>query len=118
MNLNDLIFFKNFLLSQKSSILNKSLEFRSEDLQSYSDSGDDAEAAATDLSISVSISLHERARISLVQIDQALDRITSGTYGICEGCEEPIEIRRLKARPLTTLCINCMEDSECSRPLH
>jgi len=48
------------------------------------------------------------------KIDEALDRIDQSTYGICERCEEEIPYPRLKARPVTTLCINCktMEEQE------
>ena len=48
------------------------------------------------------------------KIDEALDRIDQSTYGICERCEEEIPYPRLKARPVTTLCINCktLEEQE------
>ncbi len=45
-------------------------------------------------------------------IDAALKRIEDGSFGICESCEEPISIKRLEARPETTLCIRCKEDQE------
>ncbi|HOX93988.1 MAG TPA: TraR/DksA family transcriptional regulator [Syntrophales bacterium] len=38
---------------------------------------------------------------------EALQRIEEGTFGICEECEEPISLQRLKARPVTTYCIQC-----------
>lgn len=43
----------------------------------------------------------------LGQIDMALDRITAGTFGMCEVCEKPITADRLRALPFTNLCINC-----------
>jgi DnaK suppressor protein len=43
----------------------------------------------------------------LRKIDEALDRMEQGTYGICERCEKEIPFQRLKARPVTTLCIEC-----------
>ena len=43
---------------------------------------------------------------------KALERIDNGTFGICEECDEPISIKRLEARPETTLCIRCKEDQE------
>ncbi|HZU99395.1 MAG TPA: TraR/DksA C4-type zinc finger protein [Planctomycetota bacterium] len=43
----------------------------------------------------------------LDQIDQALDRIVSGSFGYCEVCEKPISADRLRALPFTNLCINC-----------
>lgn len=46
------------------------------------------------------------------KIRLALDRIEAGTFGICETCEEPISLRRLAARPVTTKCIDCKELEE------
>ena len=39
-------------------------------------------------------------------------RIENGTFGICERCEEEISVKRLDARPVTTLCIRCKEEQE------
>jgi len=44
--------------------------------------------------------------------DEALARIEDGTFGVCERCEEPISLKRLEARPVTTLCIRCKEEQE------
>lgn len=41
------------------------------------------------------------------KIREALDRIENGTYGICERCGKEISEKRLLARPVTTLCIDC-----------
>ena len=46
------------------------------------------------------------------KIDEALGRIEDGTYGICEECDGPIGVERLKARPVTTLCIECKSSQE------
>ena len=51
--------------------------------------------------------LQERKKGFIRKIDQALERLENGTYGICEACEEEISEERLKARPVTTLCIEC-----------
>jgi DnaK suppressor protein len=45
-------------------------------------------------------------------VESALKRVDGGTYGICEGCEEEIALARLKARPVTTLCIECQRRQE------
>jgi RNA polymerase-binding protein DksA len=47
------------------------------------------------------------AKQELNQIEQALQRVKAGTYGICEQCEQPIDLKRLQALPYTTRCINC-----------
>ncbi|MDF1667896.1 MAG: TraR/DksA C4-type zinc finger protein, partial [Planctomycetota bacterium] len=51
---------------------------------------------------------------NLGQIDDALERIEAGTYGICEECKEPVGIERLKALPFTPLCISCKRLQESS----
>lgn len=54
-------------------------------------------------------SLLERARNSLSDVDEALERIRGGTYGICGHCGTSIPSERLKAFPTATLCIICAE---------
>ena len=51
--------------------------------------------------------LKERDQKLLKKIDEALDRIAARTYGVCERCGQEIPHKRLKARPVTTLCIEC-----------
>lgn len=51
--------------------------------------------------------IKEREQKLLKKIDEALDRLNKNIYGICERCEEEIPYQRLKARPVTTLCIAC-----------
>ena len=56
--------------------------------------------------------LHDREKYLLTKIEQALERLDNGTIDECEDCEEPIGFARLAARPVTTLCITCKEESE------
>lgn len=56
--------------------------------------------------------LRGRERRLLKKIDDAIERIESGTFGICEKCGMEIDIRRLEARPVTTLCIECKTQQE------
>lgn len=107
----ELDLIKKSLLIQKSEILNKHLEFKNMQYSSTK-AADEADAVVQDLQDNLNIQLHERDRMSLLLIDKALSKFTSGTYGQCEACEESIDVRRLKARPLATLCISCMEDQE------
>lgn len=59
-----------------------------------------------------SLRLKEREKNLLRKIDLALDRIEDGRFGVCEACDQPIEERRLLARPVTTLCIACKTEQE------
>jgi DnaK suppressor protein len=58
--------------------------------------------------------IREREQRLVKKIDEALERMAQNIYGICERCEEEIPYPRLKARPVTTLCINCktLEEQE------
>ncbi len=49
---------------------------------------------------------------ALYKIDQALRKIYSGKYGICESCSDKIEEGRLEAVPYASLCIRCEEEEE------
>ena len=52
-----------------------------------------------------------------MQVQQALDRMAAGTYGMCLECDEPISERRLGAIPWAKHCIRCQErmDQEVSK---
>ena len=117
MNMTELSYFRTFLLGQKSSILNKTHEFKSDYLRTMDSSADDAEIASRDLTMNVSLHLIERDRTILLQIEQALSKIASGTYGQCVNCRQMIDQKRLRARPFASLCIDCMEEHEDSRHL-
>ncbi len=56
--------------------------------------------------------IRDRERKLITKIKKALERIDDETFGICEECGEDISVRRLQARPVTTLCINCKEEQE------
>lgn len=56
--------------------------------------------------------LRSRERRLIDKIKRALKAIDDGDYGICESCGADIAIRRLQARPVTTLCIHCKERME------
>jgi DnaK suppressor protein len=56
--------------------------------------------------------IRDRERRLLNKIREALERIDDGTFGTCEMCGEQISEARLKARPVTTLCIDCKIEQE------
>jgi DnaK suppressor protein len=56
--------------------------------------------------------IRDRERKLISKIKDALERIENGTFGICEECGEDISDKRLKARPVTTLCIDCKKKQE------
>ena len=56
--------------------------------------------------------IRDRERKLILKIKEALARIEDGTFGTCEECGEEISEERLKARPVTTLCIDCKTKAE------
>ncbi|MFY9268282.1 MAG: RNA polymerase-binding protein DksA [Candidatus Manganitrophaceae bacterium] len=94
------------LLAEVGQVLGSSLQQPSEAL---TDLGDQASAEAEQ---NFNLRLREREQRLLKKIDEAIDRINDGTFGICESCGNPISAKRLKARPVTTLCIDCKTKQE------
>jgi DnaK suppressor protein len=68
---------------------------------------DVSDQASAEVDQNFSMRIREREQKLLKKIDEALERMKLNTYGICERCEEEIPYKRLKARPVTTLCIDC-----------
>ena len=56
--------------------------------------------------------IRDRENKLIKKIKKALDRIETGTFGVCEKCGEDITLKRLKARPVTTQCIDCKTKEE------
>ncbi|MCB9675093.1 MAG: RNA polymerase-binding protein DksA [Alphaproteobacteria bacterium] len=76
-----------------------------------------ADADALDLAVSesnrdFSLRLADRERRLMSKIRLALARIQEGEYGVCESCGAPITYKRLLARPVATLCIDCKTEAE------
>ncbi len=58
------------------------------------------------------LKLKERERKLLKKIDKAIEKIENIEYGTCETCGKEIDIKRLEARPVTDLCIDCKTEQE------
>jgi RNA polymerase-binding protein DksA len=54
----------------------------------------------------------------MAQVDRALERLASGSYGLCDDCGQPIPPKRLEARPTATLCVSCQgkREAQMARP--
>jgi DnaK suppressor protein len=59
----------------------------------------------------------ERNSNRLKDVRDALGRVDAGTYGVCDGCEEDIGLKRLAAVPWTSSCIACQEAADCETAL-
>ena len=56
--------------------------------------------------------IKDRERKLIKKIDQAVNRIKEGEFGSCDTCGGDISVKRLQARPVTTLCIDCKTEQE------
>ena len=56
--------------------------------------------------------IRDRERKLIMKMQEAIKRIDDGVFGICEVCAGPISEKRLMARPVTTLCIDCKTKQE------
>jgi len=92
---------------EKSSIMENQRETGSE-LSSYANHP--AEAASDYANLTMNLNLAERDSKYLVQLEDALDRINKGTYGICTVCKKVIPMVRLEAVPTTTKCVECKNE--------
>ena len=96
---------KQLLLAAKKTLTEES-SFDTDDLP------DEIDLASSEYTQSMIFKLRDREKFLLAKIDKALARIETGNFGICEKCEEEISMKRLEARPVTTLCIRCKEEQE------
>ena len=92
---------------QRTAILEEAGEVltqRGGNIEAFPDVSDQASA---EIDQNFSMRIRDRERKLLKKIEEALERMNSATYGICERCEGEIPYKRLKARPVTTFCIEC-----------
>jgi RNA polymerase-binding protein DksA len=71
-----------------------------------------ADMAADTYERELSTNLVSNEQQVLYQIDDALKRVDEGTFGICQQCNKPISLSRLKAVPYAPLCIRCQRAKE------
>jgi DnaK suppressor protein len=109
----DLKRFQDILNEKRAALMRNAQRTLTEDMTLDSDDlPDEMDLASSEYLQSFTFRLRGREKTFLKKIDHALAKIEAGTFGICEDCEEPISLKRLEARPETTLCIRCKEDQE------
>lgn len=104
--------FKKIFLEQRNTILYNDRIIREDFNASVDDRFDEIDQASTDVEQSMRMRLRSREMLYLKKVDDALKRIEDGSFGLCEECNEEIEVRRLEARPTATLCVGCKEEEE------
>ena len=107
----DLNTFKKLLHERRQELMSEAVGTMQGmgDRESFPDPTD---RASLEGNRNLTLRIRDRERKLITKIDEALGRIEDGTYGICEECGGPIGVERLKARPVTTLCIQCKSEQE------
>lgn len=99
---------------QRAELINKSKLAQNEIRESDQMKGgrDSLDESTEEQGTSTRLRFADRDRNLLMKINRTLERMDNDEYGYCESCEEPIAEKRLLARPVTTMCIDCKEDQE------
>jgi len=79
---------------------------------------DPVDRASMESDRSFDLRIRDRERKLIAKVNEALERIEDGTFGICEVCGGQIGEKRLEARPVTTLCIECKQEQEEAEKKH
>lgn len=104
--------FRQILQGQLDELLREAGKTVSEMTDEKANFPDPTDRASLESDRNFELRIRDRERKLIMKIREALERIDEGTFGICEHCEEEIGEARLKARPVTTLCIECKTEQE------
>jgi DnaK suppressor protein len=105
--------FKKLLEEKRQQIIDNAKDTLAEEMAlDANDLPDEMDLASSEYLQSFTFRLRGREKVFLEKIDKALAKIEDGSFGTCEECGEEIGIKRLEARPETTLCIKCKEEQE------
>jgi DnaK suppressor protein len=105
--------FRKILLKEREQIVGEVKQI----VESSNEMGQDGiqdigDEAANIYNKQILLSLNENERVRLKEVDESLDRIENGTYGICEECGGPISLKRLEVRPVAKYCVPCLTKLE------
>ncbi len=108
----DVAFFKKMLAQQLNELLTTAEKTVSSLIQSGEWAADPLDQAAMDSERNYTLRIRDRESHLIKKIKNALSKIDEGSFGICEACGEEIALARLKARPVTSYCIQCKTQME------
>ena len=110
-NKRDTIFFRQLLKQRMQELLSEAGK-TVEGMDEEENFPDPTDRASLEADRNFTLRIRDRERKLILKIQEALKRLEEGVYGICESCGEKIDKARLKARPVTTLCIDCKSTQE------
>lgn len=108
-------YFRRKLEQWKAEIQNDNkevLKYLQEEGKACTDMADMVDQAASATDLAYELRTKDRARKLITKINEALERISNGTYGYCIETGEPISLQRLEARPVAMLSIGAQERHE------
>ncbi len=104
---------RKLLQDMRAKLLSEIEEIRlPETLAAPSDIGDLVDQAGDERDRELSLLLTGREKEKLLAINEALEKVNEGTYGVCEECGEKIGAGRLKVMPLAKFCVACQSKLE------
>ncbi len=104
--------FRAKLEAMSQDILDEAEKTLSEMTDQSDNFPDPADRATAESNRNFELRIRDRERKLLAKIKEAIERLDSGSYGICESCDDDISLKRLEARPVTTLCVKCKTAQE------
>ena len=113
MKKNELNYFKRLLETRKEQII-KNINTATDEISELRSNGavDEIDVASVNADSDLEYIINAKQKVEFAKIEKALKKIENKTYGICEMCDEQIDIERLKAKPHASLCITCREMQE------
>ncbi len=108
----DIDFFRTLLTNRLSELLGHADQTVSGMTTQKENFPDPTDRATLEADRNFMLRIRDRENKLIKKIRKALERIEDGTFGICESCGEEIGMERLKARPVTTQCIECKTKEE------
>ena len=108
----DIEYFKELLTNRLEELLSQADNTVSGMTTPKENFPDPTDRAALEADRNFMLRIRDREHKLIKKIKKALERIENGTFGICETCGEDISIARLKARPVTSQCIECKSKEE------
>lgn len=108
-----LVKFKEKLIAWKHELLREVGVTIGENLtQDGHRQGDFGDLANIETDQNFLLRIRDRERKLIIKINKCIKQIEDGTYGICETCGDEIDFKRLEARPVASMCINCKIEQE------
>ena len=118
MNEDQVEYFKGKLLDGKKSILSESKDTIKVMKEETRNIPDVADRASEETDRALELRTRDRQRKLIAKIDSALRRIDDGSYGYCQDTDEPINLKRLEARPIASLSLDAQEKHERMEKVH